>query len=244
MCKKSKETLRIQFGSSLIDFTVSRTNTKYISISVKPTKQVHVKAPKGKNNNDIKQRVKNRAAWILKQKRYFDQFLPTQPERLYVSGESHHYLGRQYRLKVIHDTTKNVKLIAGYIRIYTPDTNNRDMIMKQLDNWYLEHAKMTFQKRFETCLEIVRKFKIQNFGFQMRRMKKRWGSCPKSKRILLNTHLIKTPIQCIDYVIIHELCHLKQPNHSKEFFNLLELCIPDWNQRKHKLETFSSDFTI
>ncbi len=70
----------------------------------------------------------------------------------------------------------------------------------------------------------------------LRRLKTRWGSCSKAGRILLNTELVQAPVECIDYVIVHELCHLKVPDHSPAFHRLLNACMPDWQRRKERLE--------
>ncbi len=86
------------------------------------------------------------------------------------------------------------------------------------------------------CYEVARKFGISYPQFKLRSMKKRWASCTKRKMILVNPELVKAPIHCIQYVLMHELCHLKEPHHGPRFYRLLSRCLPDWESRKARLE--------
>jgi hypothetical protein len=107
-----------------------------------------------------------------------------------------------------------------------------------VEDWYREHAGPIFERRLERCYETARRLGIQRPPIRLRRMKTRWGSCTKKGEVLLNTELIKTPLHCIEYVIMHELCHLREHNHTKEFFRLLSRCMPDWERRKQRLDSF------
>jgi len=182
-------------------------------------------------------RVKRRAAWILKQKDFFLGYTPKLVERKYISGETHRYLGKQYRLKIRKSSVQEIKLKNGYFQIYVPVKNDKEIIEKLLMDWYFTRANMKFQERLEFCYQKVKRHEIGNIPkFQIRKMSKRWGSCTNDKRLILNLDLIKAPSYCIDYVIIHELCHFKYRNHDYDFFNLLYHILPDWEKRKDKLE--------
>ena len=234
--RKNPDFYELQYGPENLPFMLTYADRKRLSISVHPDLKITVVAPIGKTLDQVLSRLKRRAPWIIKQRYYFKQFHPLLPERKYVSGETHYYLGRQYRLKIIKQEKEDVKLRGRYFRVYTPQRNNRSRVEKLMNKWYRAHAQIIFDKRFELCYDIARKFKIPRTSLRFRKMIKRWGSCANSDTITLNTELIKTPLYCIDYVIMHELCHLKIRNHCREYYRLLSLCMPDWKLRKERLE--------
>lgn len=207
-----------------------------------PDMSVVVTSPEGKDLEQIKSKVKQRAGWILKQKDYFRDYSHRRSERQYVSGESHYYLGRQYRLKIIEGSEEDVKMKRGYLFITVKDKKNKKQIEKLLDEWYLAKAKLQFNKRLAENWEKVRKYEISFPRLYLRKMSKRWGTCGTNNAIYLNPNLIKAPSICVEYVIIHELCHLKYPYHNKSFFDLLERILPDWEKRKLRLETIGQNF--
>src|SRR5262249_5874219 len=149
----------------------------------------------------------------------------------------HLYLGRQYRLKVQEGSPESVKLVGRFLRIQATQREEGERVRALLDDWYRTHAKRVFMHRLEGCLESTRSLGLATAPhLVIRKMAKRWGSCTRAGNILLNLDLVKVPVHCIDYVIIHELCHLKVHNHGKEFYRLLARCLPDWVARKRRLE--------
>ena len=247
-------TYEIQYGKNRICFNLTRSERRTLEISVWPDGRVVVKAPADKSIDAILRRVRKRAHWILKQQAYFEQFESPQPPREYVSGESFRYLGKQYRLKIIDiqkDGTENdqrriesennhlhreqVKLVGGYLRVFTQRKEDRSHIKQLVDRWYRRHAERKFAERLGVCQEIMRRHGVGEVTFEIRKMKNRWGSCTPKGRILLNPHLVEFPTYCIDYVILHELCHLLHPHHSKEFYRLLKSVLPEWETIRKNL---------
>lgn len=226
---------KVKFGRRVIDYELGYSGRNTLAIHVLPDQSVSVVAPHDTPFEDIHSRVQKRAPWIAKQQDHFEKFLPLPMPSSFVSGETHLYLGRQYRLKIrkSHDTF--IKLKSGFIHIETPDKSDRDTVEAVLMNWYRERAQDHFARRLDNCLGGARSLNIDNPGFSIRKMTRRWGSCTKSGRILLNLQLVKTPGYCIEYVIMHELCHLRIHNHGPEFYRLLSRCMPDWERRKEKL---------
>ena len=234
------ESHKIKFGSHVIPFELRYSKRKTLEISVYPDLSVIVKAPHARSYEEVKEKMLKRGSWILEQRYFFSLYLPKQPPKKYVSGETHIYLGRQYRLKVISPSSEKVVLKRGYIFVHTKDRANRKQIQKQLEAWYRQRAVIKFEERLDICLEKLGKYNIKAPHIQIRKMSSRWGSCSENGRITLNTQLIKAPSQCIDYVITHEMCHLKHFNHSKAFYNLLVKVMPDWEKRKKRLESIIS----
>ncbi len=120
--------------------------------------------------------------------------------------------------------------------MYVKTKNNTERIKQLLEGWYKEQAKKKFKQRLALCGKKLEKYGITTPNISIRKMSKRWGSCSKHGKVILNVQLIKAPSHCIDYVIMHELCHLKYYNHSKAFYKLLNLVLPDWQLRKKRLE--------
>lgn len=227
----------ITYGRQVIDFTVRFSQRKRLTISVHPDLSVTVDAPDDRPVTEVITRVKRRAGWIVRQRDFFERFKPEQPERRYVGGETHVYLGRQYRLKLMQGKPECVKLIRGYFVVQARSPYDPDQVKRLLDRWYADHSRSALLARVSRCADLVRRFDVPApASVQFRRMTKRWGSCGKNGGIVLNTELARASVYCIDYVVIHELCHLKYPNHGKTFYRLLEMCLPDWEKRKQKLE--------
>lgn len=226
----------VEYGKAKICFAVVYTDRKTLEIAVHPDARVVVKAPRGTLLGVIRTRVTKRARWITKQINFFRKFEPRTPARRYVGGETHPFLGRHYRLKIKKKNGNEVKLKGAYFYVMTPDPDNTQKVKDLLDEWYKEHALAVFSRRLEECYIRTKKLNVPFPHIRLRKMSKRWGSCSKSGDILLNTALVKASAYCIDYVIMHELCHLKVHTHDNGYYRLLSKYMPDWEKRKERLE--------
>lgn len=227
---------KIQYGSQEIFYELKRSNRKTLGIEVHPDSSVHIIAPIDSSFHDIEQKVEKRAKWIVKQQAYFEQFLPRTPERKYVSGETHYYLGKSYLLKVSSGIENNVKLKAGKLEVVCKGKINQEVVKKLLAHWYYIHAEKKFNS---IAIEAYSKFKEYDFlmpHLEIRRMTKRWGSCNTTDRVIINPEIIKASSKCIEYVLIHEMCHMVVTNHNKEFYRTLQTVMPTWRKWKDKLE--------
>ena len=164
---------------------------------------------------------------------FFLGFYPKMPERKYVSGETHLYLGRQYQLKVTIGNKPEVKYKGRYIEVVTKDKAKTSGLLNQ---WYRERAKAKFIEIAEPIIERFRKYNVEPKQIYIQEMPTRWGSCTEKGKVILNPELIKAPKPCIEYVITHELCHLVHHNHTQRFIDLQTREMPDWEKWKSKLE--------
>jgi predicted metal-dependent hydrolase len=229
----------LQFGSTTIEYDVSFTRRrKTIAIEVHPDQQVTIIAPDGSDPAAIEALLYKRAGWILRQQQYFSAYAPQEIPRTYVSGESYRYLGRQYRLKVIEGQLEDVKRERGFIYVTVATKNDTKHIQSVLEQWYRDEARRIFYERLEVCYPRIERLEIPYPPLAIRSMRTRWGSCSHSGLLTLNPKLVQTPRDCIDYVLIHELCHLKEHNHSKQYYQLLDQTLPDWRERREKLNKF------
>ena len=164
----------------------------------------------------------------------FEQFRPLTPARQYISGETHRYLGRQYRLK-LSQGERRVRLVAGFIEVTEPNPDHA-AVESALAGWYRQRANIYFKRMLAESLAHFESYELPMPQLKLRQMPTRWGSCTPSGVIHLNPDLIKAPGSCVEYVIIHEICHLINRNHDKTFYELLERVLPDWQRRKQTLE--------
>jgi len=224
------------FGQTEICYGVNFCDRKTLAIHVYPDGQVIVDAPKNTSSQAIAEKVKKRASWIFKQRLQFEAYPPALPQRKYVSGETYRYLGRQYRLQINQGIMEQVKLMHGRLMVETVNPEKTEKVKALLQDWYRLRAKAVFSDRYDVCVRQVVKLGIEHqTGFQLRFMSKRWGSCTNQGNIILNPELIAAPKDCIDYVITHELCHLKECNHSPGFYKLLSTVMKDWELRRKRL---------
>ena len=230
--------MTLKYGTSTIEYELKYAERKTLGIKVYPDKTVKVIAPLDSSNQKIKEKLHSKASWILKQQDYFCAFHPLTPGRKYVAGETHLYLGKQYRLKIVQADKNNLKLKGKYFIASLENKNDNKKVELLFKEWYKLKATLWFQNMFEDLKPIANKFYKGTTTLKFKWMDKRWGSCKKNGSILLNTELIKAPKKCIEYVIIHELCHLKHHNHNTKFYTLLEKELPDWKQTKDQLEQF------
>ncbi len=227
-------TASIQFGSKSIGFSIEYSDRKTLGITVTPDMDVMVKAPLDATLDKIKEKLEKKAPWIIKQQSFFLSFHPKTTKRKYINGETHLYLGRQYQLKIEESKIESVKLKGKYIEVKTFDKSRAEFLVNQ---WYLDHTKARFYKIAEPLIEQFRKYKVEPSSIVLRNMPTRWGSCTPKGKIILNPELIKAPTACIEYVIIHELCHLVHHDHTQRFIDLQTKEMPDWEKWKMKLET-------
>jgi predicted metal-dependent hydrolase len=233
--------MEVEFGRQRIEYALRYTARRTLGIDVNPDLSVVVTAPVGSSDEAVGQRVKKRAAWIIGQQRFFETYLPTLPPRQYVSGESHRYLGRQYRLRVLQADADAVKLARGQLKVGLADITKKERVRTLVTRWFRERAQAVFREQFDVWAEKARRHDIAAEGFQIRKMQNRWGSCTREGGILLNPDLLIAPVMCIEYVVAHELCHLKEHNHGVGFYRLLSALMPDWERRRERLNQCGVD---
>ena len=232
-----REQHSIEYGKHRISYTVARRERKTLEIAVDPDSTVSIAAPISANAESIAAKVRKRAPWILAQQRYFEQFNPRTPARRYVSGETHLYLGRQYRLKVVRSQCPSVKLMRGTIEIQSRHPESSDETRALLERWYRAKARTKFLERIEACqARFARPGAVAPISVAIRVMRTRWGSMSRGGRLSLNLRLIQAPADAIDYVITHELCHRIEPSHCPRYFRILKRAMSDWEKRKERLE--------
>ncbi len=226
----------LEFGSRRIPYQLTRKARKRICIRISPDLSVRVSAPPQATEKQIQRVLSNKAHWIAKKLDELESFHPLPTPKEYISGETFCYLGRQYRLKVEPVGSKYAKLKGKFLIVTAEDKHDRQAVKKAVESWYRQRAEQTFERYQKKCADVVGRHGIPEATLTLRKMRTRWGSCSSTGRITINTNLIQAPVHCIEYVIMHELCHLKHHNHSKAFYKLLTQCMPDWQKRRQTLQ--------
>ncbi|MCG8314725.1 MAG: M48 family metallopeptidase [Pseudomonadales bacterium] len=240
--KNSKATMSFVYGDETITFRRDyRDDSMHkILIKVHPDCQVVVKAPQHADDNEVLSAVKKRGRWIYRQLSDFNKQMEDIRPRQYISGETHFYLGKQYLLKVAlsEGNQQCVKLFQGKL-VVTTCSKDSENVHKLLNDWYKTRAKETFAKRLDAVLEKTLWVEDRP-SIRIQTMQTQWGSCSPAGRLTLNPLLVKAPRECIDYVILHELCHIAEHNHSKRFYRLMNQVMPNWESTKSRLDSMAT----
>jgi len=233
---ESPKMITVSYSNLQIPVTVWFEERNRLRVTVQPDKSIVAKAPLDHSMEEVRAKLEKRAPWMIQQLEYFDQYHPILPDRQYISGETYYYLGRQYRLKVTAGSENAVKLIGKFFMLTTTQPENLERKQQILQDWYTSHARVFIQNRAMLFVDHLIGLSAKTPEIKYRRMNKRWGSCTPSGVITFNTELIKAPTHCIDYVVLHELCHLVHVGHNAKFYHLLDVLMPDWKKRKERLE--------
>lgn len=227
-----------QFGNQTIPYTLSTSHLrKTLSISV-DQHGVSVISPSDIDLEKIESTLHKKAPWIIKQLSDFNEMQISSQERSFLSGEKLPYLGRQYRLKVLQ-TGINEPTLRFYQGRFlaelpkeTSEDIHRDMIYPLYVYWIKERALKFTDDRIK---RFTIKLNQEPNNIIIKEQEQRWGSCTPTGNILLNWRIFLAPTSIIDYVLAHELAHLKHMNHSKEYWDTLRMLLPDYEQRKERL---------
>jgi len=230
---------RVAYGDEQITFTLRRQTTRVVSrvsIHVEPDGRVEVDAPPSTPLADVLAAVRKRSRWISEHVSTARARLAHVLPREYVSGESIHYLGKRYRLKVIVQTgsASEAKLRGAFLVVSVPRIDV-ELIRACIDTWYRDRAREVLKDRLKVVAEPLRWVR-QIPPFRLQFMTRQWGSCSPSGRLTLNPWLVAAPREAIDYVLLHEMCHLKHHNHSRSFYATLTRHLPDWERVKTRLD--------
>ena len=236
MPEESAQEVFVEYGGERIPVALKFGNRQRLSITVHPDCTVTALAPAGSSPDRVLACLNRRRAWIARKRRGFEAFQPLPVGKRFVAGETHLYLGRQYRLKVQCATGVEVRQAGRFLHVFVPEPEEPRHVRKALDAWYRAQAVRIYRERVEWCLKSAPSLTELAPTLRIRWMARRWGSCSRNGTITLSTELIKTPLHCIEYVVMHELCHLQVHDHGPAFFRLLSRCMPDWEERKARLD--------
>ncbi len=223
-----------QYGTQRIEFDVIFRKRKTLSIEVETPSLITVIAPEGKTEDEILETVKAKSKWIVQKLFEIREMEFRKHNKEFVNGESFIYMGRNYSLQIVEDETVRMpeaKLTRGKF-VVSVENKDFDQIRQALENWYKDKAK---EKIMERVVYYQSHFDQKPKRIVIKDQQKRWGSCTKDNQLLFNWKCIMAPSPVLDYIVVHEMCHMVYMNHSQEFWNLLKRILPDYESRKEWL---------
>lgn len=223
-----------------IEIQVTKKKIKNLHLSVMPPNgSVKISAPIEVSDDAIIAFASSRLGWIKAQIATFENH-ERESKREYVSGESFYLFGRRYLLNVIHTNKNKIEIQNDRIILGLKKNTTNDQKINFVTNWYRNELRKELKKLLEIWQTRTR---LIPDSWQIKDMKTKWGSCTKNKgKLWFNLQLAKKPMDCIEYVVLHELIHLKVEKHNNEFKNLMQQYMPNWQERKSTLNNFILDY--
>ena len=235
----SVEIRKIRLGVKEYDYTLERKTVKNINLRVKPGEIIYVSANKRVPVNVIEGFIKSKEEFILEAFKRFEENgknAENNREISYNTGDKITYFGKNIGLKIVRSHKEGVKASGESIYIFIKDEDDRERKAHLLNKWEMNFATEIFKKVVDKYYPEFKVLGVVYPKISIRSMTSRWGSCkPNGDRITLNLELLHRPKECLEYVVVHELAHFIHPNHSKDFWNLVENVMPDYKKRKDTL---------
>lgn len=226
----------LQYGRQTVPYTVKRTRRKTLGVYIYPDHRVQFRVPMRARRSDIDQYIEQCSVWVFEQLERIPKAEPV-PVLTYQTGELHPFLGQNYALHIEQGKPQSVDLSNQLIRIRSLNADEPERSQYLLKEWYRQRAEQVFADRLAACWPLMARWCLNKPSLRLRWMKSRWGSCSRSGEITLNVELVKYSESLIDYVLLHELCHLREFNHSSRFYAMMDEVLPDWKVRKQALDS-------
>ncbi len=228
----------IKINEIVINYYLERKKIKNINIRIKQDGNIYLSCPIKMKLEDIEKVLIQKSCWIIKQQMKLKKYYSEKEQYEFKNGGKVYLLGKLYELIVVPSKSNFIEIMDTKIKIYVKE--NYIQNTEYIKRYYERYLK---EKAFDMYINLVKKYQkemskyVKSFPqIQIKKLKTRWGSCtPGENKVTFNLSLIKAPIECIEYVVVHELAHFKYQNHSKNFYNIVELYIPDWKERRKLL---------
>lgn len=238
--KKSKTTEEIaslNLHGLSINYKVKYSKRRSIEIRVYKG-QVLVAAPTGARKQGVEHFLHKKADWIIEKLNKHSGHINISVPKDICQGQLLHFMGKTYEVDIRRDIASRIELGPNKMIIHHP-TLNQKKINALVKNWYKQQTEFVFNERLHECLKLAAKIGVTKAqGLSTRKMKNRWGTCTHDNKIILNSNLIYLGLEYIDYVILHELCHFKEKNHSPRYYALLASLCPDYKAIRKRLNMF------
>ena len=219
-------------------YNLERKQVRNLNLRVRKDGSVWVSANADVPCGEIDTFVTSKAPYILKALDRFHEMAQYRPQpKQYVGGETLTILGRGLRLQVMQAAKDSISADGVYIHLGVRDLSDTEKKRRIVNKFLDQQCKTVFGDVMDALYPLFQKYGVQKPSLRIRDMETRWGSCLAKKGIItLNKRLLEAPRHCIEYVVMHELCHLVHPNHSRQFYAFLTMLMPDWKERKQFLD--------
>jgi predicted metal-dependent hydrolase len=229
----------VQWSGEPIAYRWCHSRRRTLGITVRPDKSVSVRVPLRTPVKEIRAFVMRRAEWVLKVWKKQDA-KPGRQQQCYGSGSMFTYQGKAYQLEFEAGNRCSLHLQGGFLVLTSPGIPSEETVLRMVDSWYRKQAVEIVKERSIECHRMLQGEGIPLPPITIRPMKTRWGSYSyRTGRITLNLNLVKTPQACLDYVIIHELCHIKVRHHGPDFWRMVSRYLPGYLSERRQLKHYS-----
>jgi predicted metal-dependent hydrolase len=238
---------QISYNNECFEYEIIKKKKKNIGITVTPEGEVKVTAPLYVEEDYIHDIVYKKADWIISKLKLFRERSKDIRDKEYVSGDNIFYLGQDYRLRVIEAFGEQGRIkflqdrFEAWVNPNWDESKRYSVIKSALTEWYRHEAFKIFKERTRYYADIL---KLYPNDIKIKEQKSIWGSCSSKNNINYNWKLIMSPLSVLDYIVVHELCHLKHRDHSKNFWGLVEQIMPDYREKKQWLKENGSRLSI
>ncbi|MFV0388558.1 MAG: M48 family metallopeptidase [Pyrinomonadaceae bacterium] len=212
-----------------LEYEVIYSDRKKIQIAVERDKSIVVRVPEGTSSEAIESAIKKKKLWIYKKTKHPQKYHSPKEVRNYISGTSILYLGKEHKLDVVDEDFDGVRFDGRFLI-----SDNSALFVEQfLQEWFIEEAKKIISPKVE---EYAGKLGVTFNKILVSKLKYRWGSCTPKDNLNFNWRLVKAPVSVIDYVIVHELAHLLEANHTQRFWTIISVQLPHYQKAKDWLK--------
>lgn len=226
----------VQYENVEIEYELIRKDVKYINLRVNKKGEVVVSAPKKAPLNVIDEFVQSKAFWIIMHLAEIEQIKQSMPRAGLYDGKTVYFLGKPFTL-ILQEGMPSISFEDDEIVMFS-QKKSQEELQEEFQMWLKEEAKPIFDQVIDETLPILSTYGIKRPTVSIRNMKSIWGSCTVGgESIRLNLRLMRFPIECLEMVVLHELLHFKFPNHGDDFYQAMTKHMPDWKERKQKLES-------
>lgn len=224
----------VKINGEVIEFYYRRKRIKNIILRVN-NNEIIISLPKREPIKTAREFIIKKYDWIRKAIERNNTYTEIAESKKIDEGENLYFLGKKYTIKLTSNNINRVELDEKYIYLNIKEKyiNDKNYIKNVYEKWLKQEAIKLFVEKVNEYQNLMKKYRIPYPEIVVRKMKSRWGSCyPAKNKIVLNVSLIKVPIECTEYVVVHELAHFKHQNHSKAFYEFISQFMPDWKERR------------
>ena len=229
------------YKNQIIEYTLSRKARKNVNFRINSSGDIHISAPRYVTKKDLDKLIYDKAEWLIKSKEKIISKKSKSITSIVKTGNTIYLNGYPYTINVALNTKNNVSIQDNtiFIEIKNSKENSQEYIDSYFDSWLRNVTYELTNQYVDKYLIDLKKYNIQKPDIAIRTMSSRWGSCiPSKNKITINKKLVYSPFECLEYVVLHELAHLVEANHSKKFYNIIENVMPDWKNRRKILNDF------
>ncbi|MBQ9314685.1 MAG: M48 family metallopeptidase [Clostridia bacterium] len=230
-----------QYQNQIIEYTLTRNAKRNVNFRIKQNGEVYVSAPKRVSKAELEKMIFERAEWIIQNQRKIKSKKQNTMDTNIQNASQIYLNGQKYYIRLTTGTINSIHFRDNVLIIQIKEKykDSQEYIHSYFDQWMKETMYTLSDKLIDKYLLLLSKYHLKKPELAIRTMTGRWGSCMPSKcKITINKNLIYPPHYCLEYVVLHELAHLVEANHSKRFYAIIEEVMPDWKERKKILNEF------